>query len=137
MLKRPKLREVVRLAQCDLYCCANALDPLWNGDKEFQNRAFYPNREDQDVTLVPDLELTWWPRHVKDWKEHPHILRTLEFIRYTPRSRGRGFALGVEPLPPGRHFLLVPSYWGKQILLGEKNSADLYAWLVNHHPTMS
>ena len=136
-VRRPKLDEVIRLSQCRLFVCANPLDPLWDGDQEFDNRAFYPNHDDQGVISLPDLSLTYWPKYAKDWKGHPHVLRTLEFIRYYPRSRMRGFVLNIQPIPPGRHFLMVPKDWGRKILKGEATAADLYAWLVEHHPSMS
>jgi len=132
---KPTIDEVVKLASCRVYLTASPSERIWNGDRQFHVQGYLPN-QDNDVILFPDYTLTWWPRYPKDWKAHPNVYRALEFIRYYPKSSGRGFAMSIQPIPPGRYFLAVPEKWRSALVSREKESADLYAWLVGTHPTM-
>jgi len=129
IFERPKPSEVAELQSMRLYFVANPIDNLWQGLRNFQSRAFMPNQENA-VVLLEDLELTYWPEHPQDFKEHPVVHRALEFINYKVQYN----ALTIGSRAAGRFFFRVHPSWKAALLDGRRTHQDLYAEFARNNP---
>ena len=130
---RPDPVHVAKLWSARIRLVAPALDHLWDGKKRMHVRAFAPNHPSQShlPQILPDGELTWWPRYPKDWIDHPQVWRAMEFIYYDVRQRGRGLDLLIQQKGPGVYFLRVHPSWKMPLINGTRSLADLRKVLWN------
>lgn len=138
MINRPKLSDVVRLAECGIYLTANPMDQLWDGLRDFNVAGFFPH-QNNEIVAPPDLTPTWWPEthQLRDWVDHPQAFRVLEFIRYFPASRGRDFGLAIQAVAPGRTCFLVPEKWADLLIRRKKTYQEFFAWLAASNPKLN